>query len=88
MAKEGLAPYDIQMPQMDYWRFWLRSQRLRLTEDPVRHWGQMPDDFAGFRRFVRDQVFRLFVVFIRWTSGLLKQAPGHWHRGTMAYPGC
>ena len=30
----------------------------------------------------------LFVVFIRWTSGLLKQAPGHWHRGTMAYPGC
>ena len=58
MAKEGLAPYDIQMPQMDYWRFWLRSQRLRLTEDPVRHWGQMPDDFAGFRRFVRDQVFR------------------------------
>lgn len=31
---------------------------------------------------------RLFVVFIRWTSGLLKQAPGHWHRGTMAYPGC
>ncbi len=32
--------------------------------------------------------FGLFVVFIRWTSGLLKQAPGHWHRGTMAYPGC
>ena len=34
------------------------------------------------------KLFGLFVVFIRWTSGLLKQAPGHWHRGTMAYPGC
>lgn len=35
-----------------------------------------------------ENYFGLFVVFIRWTSGLLKQAPGHWHRGTMAYPGC
>ena len=37
---------------------------------------------------VANAMIRLFVVFIRWTSGLLKQAPGHWHRGTMAYPGC
>ena len=54
----GLPPYDIQMPRMERLRFDLRALWLRLTENPEQHWQQVPADFAAFRRYVRDQVYR------------------------------
>ena len=53
-----LADYDIQMPFADYLRFRWRSFVLAMKESPEHHWRQVPDNFADFRRFVRDQVYR------------------------------
>ena len=69
-----LSPQDALLPRFAFWA-------LRTI--------QLPDKgYSRHFKFLKASKFRLFVVFIRWTSGLLKQAPGHWHRGTMAYPGC
>ena len=53
---------------------------LAMNREPGR-WQQLLDVLHAAE-------IGLFVVFIRWTSLLLKPALGHWHRGTTAYPGC
>lgn len=52
-----LPAYDIQMPWVERWRFHVRAFRQRRRIDPSAHWRSAPADFAGFRRFVRDQVY-------------------------------
>jgi len=55
-VQAGLPAYDIQMPWVERWRFHVRAFRQRWQIDPGTHWRSAPADFAGFRRFVRDQV--------------------------------
>ncbi|MCK7582325.1 MAG: hypothetical protein MZV65_46510 [Chromatiales bacterium] len=56
-VQAGLPAYDIQMPRVERWRFHVRAFRKRRQIDPGAHWRSAPADFAGFRRFVRDQVY-------------------------------
>ena len=51
-----LPNYDIEMPWRDRAEFDLRALWLRNKTNPAEHWSKVPQDFVGFRRFVRDQV--------------------------------